>query len=133
MAHPGRFSIVCLVLATAGCAYPRTPRLQEDWTLARGYRFTRTDAPNLARDATLAERRAALDKADKLFVVLSFSGGGTRAGALAYGVLAQLEAVAGGHVVGVEDHERPGPLLQRLKGRRSENVLLIVPRCNFHP
>lgn len=93
MAGPGRFAIACLVLAAAGCAYPRTPRLQEDWTLARGYRFTRTDAPNVLRDAPLADRRAALDKADKLFVVLSFSGGGTRAGALAYGVLAQLEAV----------------------------------------
>src|SRR5262247_2355900 len=89
----GRVSIAFLVLAMAGCAYPRTPRLEGNWTLARGYRFTRTDAPGVPRDASLAARRAGLDKADKLFVVLSFSGGGTRAGALAYGVLAQLEAV----------------------------------------
>jgi NTE family protein len=41
----------------------------------------------------MADRRAALARADKLFVVVSFSGGGTRAAALAYGVLAQLESV----------------------------------------
>jgi NTE family protein len=93
MARTSTLLLLALATALAGCAYPRTAKLQEPWTLARGYRFTRTDAPGSTAQHAVAARRAALEKADKLFVVLSFSGGGTRAGALAYGVLAQLEAV----------------------------------------
>ncbi len=87
-------AIVCAVAVAAApaCAYPKTARLS-GWGLSSGYRFTRTDSNTAARGATLRERREALDRADRLFVVLSFSGGGTRAAALAYGVLAQLQAV----------------------------------------
>ena len=88
-----RYLGVIVAVFMVSCAYPRTAKLQDPWTLARGYRFTRTDGPGATAQDTLEQRRAALKRADKLFVVLSFSGGGTRAGALAYGVLAQLEGV----------------------------------------
>lgn len=93
MKHVGRLAFLVAFSTLIGCAYPKTTFLGDSWSLARGYRFTRIDAPDVALGAPLDVRRAALDRADKLFVVLSFSGGGTRAGALAYGVLAQLEAV----------------------------------------
>jgi len=89
----GRLTLVLSLSSVVGCAYPRTAFLGDGWSLARGYRFTRVDAPTVASGAPLEARRAGLERADKLFVVLSFSGGGTRAGALAYGVLAQLEGV----------------------------------------
>jgi NTE family protein len=85
----------CAVLVAAGttaCAYPKTEALKQ-WSLAKGYRFTRTDAPGFDPNKPIDARRAAVKKADRLFVVLAFSGGGTRAGALSYGVLRQLEAV----------------------------------------
>src|SRR5687767_6276952 len=89
----GRLALLGTLCSVIGCAYPRTAFLGDGWSLARGYRFTRVDAPAVASGAALDVRRAGLEQADKLFVVLSFSGGGTRAGALAYGVLAQLERV----------------------------------------
>ena len=74
---------VCVgTIVVNGCAsYPKTPRLSA-YDLAKGYRFTQVPTTAPARP-----------NSDELFVVLSFSGGGTRAAALAYGVLAQLRAV----------------------------------------
>lgn len=61
-----------LLIAVAGCAtYPVNPRL-EKYDAAAGYRFA-----NLKPDGN----------SDSLFVILTFSGGGTRAAALAYGVM----------------------------------------------
>lgn len=88
--------VIATVTLLSACAYPKTQPLKA-WNLASGYRFPRTDAaeaaPAVAPSATLDERRRALERADKLFVVLTFSGGGTRAGAFAYGALRQLEHV----------------------------------------
>lgn len=66
----------------AGCAYPRTPRLETPYDLTKGYRFE------------LQRRQAQAPNPDELFVVLAFSGGGTRAAALSYGVLKQLADVS---------------------------------------
>ncbi len=68
-------AVACIVGA-AGCAHcpvnPRLERLDEKG----GYRFAGLKAP---------------DNSDELFVILTFSGGGTRAAALSYGVLEQLQ------------------------------------------
>jgi len=75
--------IVCAAL-TSGCAmYTRTPPLA-DWNLTQGYRFEQpalTPPPPASRNS------------DDVFVVLAFSGGGTRAASLSYGVLAQLRDI----------------------------------------
>ena len=72
--------------AVTGCAsYPRTQPLQK-YDLSAGYRFEQ-----LSRDARLAAPPA--KNSDDLFVLLAFSGGGTRAAALSYGVLRQLRDV----------------------------------------
>lgn len=65
-----------LALALVGCAhYPLNARLQH-YAPGEGYRL---------------ENLQARDNSGSLFVVLAFSGGGTRAAALAYGVLEQLQ------------------------------------------
>lgn len=67
--------VLALVLAFVGCAhYPVNARL-EQYDKNTGYRFQ-----NLSSD----------DNSDSLFIILAFSGGGTRAAALSYGVLEQL-------------------------------------------
>jgi NTE family protein len=64
-----------IVALVAGCAhYPINPRLAR-FDEKGGYRFGNLSSP---------------DNSDKLFVILTFSGGGTRAAALSYGVMAQL-------------------------------------------
>jgi predicted acylesterase/phospholipase RssA len=72
-------AIVTLLLAalvTAGCAhYPVNLPLAK-WDKTSGYRFDGLDA--------------GAGNSDSLFVCLSFSGGGTRAAALAYGVMKEL-------------------------------------------
>jgi predicted acylesterase/phospholipase RssA len=68
-------------VALAGCAsYVGTPRLTS-YDLRKGYRFEQ-----------LPVAAATPRNSDELFVVLALSGGGTRAAALSYGVLAQLRA-----------------------------------------
>ena len=65
----------CIIILLCGCAhYPDNPRLNE-YNKAKGYRFD-----NLAAPAD----------ADRFFIILTFSGGGTRAAALSYGVLETL-------------------------------------------
>jgi predicted acylesterase/phospholipase RssA len=67
--------IPALVLAFIGCAhYPVNARL-EQYDTNTGYRFQNLSSP---------------DNSDSLFIILAFSGGGTRAAALSYGVLEQL-------------------------------------------
>lgn len=67
----------------SGCAaYPKTPRLNA-YDLSQGYRFEQ-----LPLSPPASPRNS-----DELFVILAFSGGGTRAAALSYGVLAQLQQV----------------------------------------
>lgn len=64
-----------LAVALVGCShYPVNARLDQ-YTPTEGYRMENLSAPN---------------NSGSLFVVLAFSGGGTRAAALAYGVLEQL-------------------------------------------
>jgi predicted acylesterase/phospholipase RssA len=75
-----RLAIALLVLFVAGCAhYPVNARLG-DAGPAAPYRFA----------AMVLDRP---DPADELFVCLSFSGGGTRAAALAYGALLALRDI----------------------------------------
>jgi NTE family protein len=66
---------LCWALVVAACAtYPANPRLPH-YQPAYGYRFSNLAAP---------------DNSDSLFVILTLSGGGTRAAALSYGVLERL-------------------------------------------
>src|SRR5437667_10605029 len=62
----------------AGCAYvPLNPPLTHPQDLSTGYRWANTTIPK--RDS-------------RTLVILTFSGGGTRAAGLSYGILRQLEA-----------------------------------------
>jgi NTE family protein len=64
-----------IVLVTAACSYPANPRLLR-YNPDVGYRYE-----------TL---KTASENSESLFVLLTFSGGGTRAAALSYGVMEQL-------------------------------------------
>ena len=64
-----------LILALTGCAtYPANPRLAQ-YNPNSGYRYQNLKAP---------------ENSESLFVILTFSGGGTRAAALSYGVMEKL-------------------------------------------
>lgn len=70
-----RVTILCALALLFGCAaYPPNP-VFKPYLPSAGYRFG-----NLA----------AADNSDSLFVILTFSGGGTRAAALSYGILEKL-------------------------------------------
>jgi len=75
-------ALVLLLIGAGGCAhYPLNARLADaDYRSDGGYRF-----PALVRDRP--------DARDELFVCLSFSGGGTRAAAFAYGALRRLRDI----------------------------------------
>ena len=71
-------AVLAAALLLVGCAsFPPNPPLAE-YVPKAGYSF---DKLGLGRNNT-----------DKLFVIVTFSGGGTRAAALAYGVLEELRA-----------------------------------------
>jgi NTE family protein len=63
-----------LILAVGGCTYPANPPLPQ-YDPESGYRYENLKAPG---------------NSEKLFVILTFSGGGTRAAALSYGVMERL-------------------------------------------
>jgi len=66
----------CIIVVLCGCAhYPDNPQLNE-YNKTKGYRFDNLSGPAAA---------------DRLFIILTFSGGGTRAAALSYGVLETLQ------------------------------------------
>jgi NTE family protein len=76
MTRAAAIVLVGATLALAGCAYPKNPQLDRVDSCT-GYRFnnlTQNDPRNT----------------DDTFIILTFSGGGTRAAALAYGVLEHL-------------------------------------------
>ena len=74
---------LALLIVSSACAYPATPRLGA-YDVTKGYRFE----PPATGAATAGARPE-----DEVFVVLAFSGGGTRAAALSYGVLDELRRV----------------------------------------
>ena len=75
-----------LSLLATGCAhYPKTTQLQK-YDLRAGYRFEELAYDGKPKGQTTMN-------SDDLFVVLAFSGGGTRAGAFSYGVLQQLKHI----------------------------------------
>ena len=71
------FVVATLLLLSACGTYLENPELK-DYQPDKGYRF---------KNLITGEK----DKKDELFVVMSFSGGGTRAAALSYGVLEGLQ------------------------------------------
>lgn len=72
-----KFAVLALAVLGAACAhYPVNPQLPKAEP-GYGYRFATTYEP---------------EKADDTFVIVTMSGGGTRAAALAYGVLQKLAA-----------------------------------------
>jgi NTE family protein len=75
-------AVATLGCLLTGCAYVHTERLPK-YDLSKGYRF----------DSLPLSRNKPLRNSEQIFVVLAFSGGGTRAAAMSYGVLAQLREV----------------------------------------
>ena len=66
---------LAVLLLVSGCAhYPRNARLTVS-DISTGYRFQKTSSPTNSSD---------------LLLMLAFSGGGTRAASLSYGVLEEL-------------------------------------------
>lgn len=79
-------ALVSSILATSllsACAYMKTLPLTSTYDIRKGYRFD-----SLPLSATTPARNS-----EQLFVMLAFSGGGTRAAAMSYGVLSQLRNV----------------------------------------
>ncbi len=70
-----KFFAAIFILTLAGCAtYPANPRLDR-FNPKDGYRYENLKSP---------------ENSDSLFVILTFSGGGTRAAALSYGIMEKL-------------------------------------------
>ena len=71
-----RFIMITLCLVLAACAAPQLNPPLETYDYRHGYRFGNCSTG---------------DNPDELFIVLTFSGGGTRAAAFSYGVLKGLQ------------------------------------------
>lgn len=68
--------LIAVALLSAACAhYPVNPPLPQPVNASYGYRYANTSLPRL----------------DETFVILTFSGGGSRAAGFAYGVLREME------------------------------------------
>ena len=74
--------LIAVAAIAGGCAHSATPKLAA-YNAQAGYRFERLE-PNTAKQTP--------KNSDAVFVVLAFSGGGTRSAALSTGVLNQLNA-----------------------------------------
>ena len=73
-----RLTIFLLTVLAAGCAsYPYNPPIAQPQTLKDGYRWATTTIPN---------------DDNRLFVIVTISGGGTRAAGFGYAVLKELQA-----------------------------------------
>jgi len=73
-----RLLTLCAALLVVGCAsYPYNPPINHPQTISDGYRWATTTIPN---------------DDNRLFVIVTISGGGTRAAGLGYEVLKQLDA-----------------------------------------
>jgi NTE family protein len=70
-----RYALAVLCLAVIGCAHVVPDQKLDRHSTQKGYRFSTLPSPG---------------NSDSLFIVLTFSGGGTRAAALAYGTLEHL-------------------------------------------
>lgn len=73
---------IVATVAASGCAHLENPRLAK-YDLSKGYRF----------DSVKLSQSTPSRNSDEMFVILAFSGGGTRAAAMSYGALAQLREV----------------------------------------
>lgn len=79
MKNAGLFLACALVAASFACAhYPINPELKQAPNLEHGYRWATTDIP---------------DSDKSTFIILTFSGGGTRAAGFSYGVLKKLDTI----------------------------------------
>lgn len=82
--------LLCVALLSGCASFPPNPRLSQ-FDPAAGYRFDQLNAVQPATAPTdQGDAPAAKDPRNRLFVVLAFSGGGTRAAALSHGVLKAL-------------------------------------------
>jgi NTE family protein len=71
------FAAVCVMVLASCATYPVNPQLAQ-YNPNSGYRFENLKAPG---------------NSDSLFVILTFSGGGTRAAALSYGIMEKLRKI----------------------------------------
>src|SRR5437867_1289037 len=88
-----RIALASLSIASAtSCAYPHAKPLQQ--SPAREFDWEKPgEAPNPLGRYYFSALPLGKNNTDRLFVVLTFSGGGSRAAAMAYGVLDQLRRI----------------------------------------
>lgn len=87
--------LIAVFMLTDGCAYPHTSALrqsppnQRDWV----QKDPGTQRPQSSHQYYFPELSLGPNNSTELSVILAFSGGGTRAAALAYGVLDALRDI----------------------------------------
>lgn len=87
MKNARRFLAAVLAAAFFACAhYPVNPELKQAPNLEHGYRWATTDIPTSIPPSITTS-------GNSTFVILTFSGGGTRAAGFSYAVLNQLDAI----------------------------------------
>jgi predicted acylesterase/phospholipase RssA len=82
--RPNPTLLLLCVLTAASCAHWQPNVELEGWDEGAGYRLANLESPEGPESHENAENT------DSLFVILAFSGGGTRAAALSYGAIEQL-------------------------------------------